>query len=120
MRIPMIGKRFLIACLLSASFASVACADGFNYGIDAGIGESDNVSLVQTNKVSQTIGIADLDFTSKETGSRLSDDIVGSFTYLDFLQHAYSNEFLGHFDGLVRYALVPERLTWTLQDNWGQ
>jgi hypothetical protein len=100
--------------------ATVVNADGFNYGIDAGIGESDNVTLVETNKVSQTMAIADLDFSVKEKGSRLDEDIVGDFTYLDFLQNAYGSEVLGRLNGAVRYALVPESLTWTLQDNWGQ
>ena len=36
------------------------------YGADVGIGESDNVTLVQTDKVSQTIAIADLDFDLKD------------------------------------------------------
>jgi len=32
------------------------------YGIDAGIGESDNVTLAPTDKISQTIAITDADF----------------------------------------------------------
>jgi hypothetical protein len=100
--------------------ATAARAEGFLYGIDAGIGESDNVTLVETNKVSQTMAIADLDFSLKEKSSRLDEDVTGDFTYLDFLQHAYGSEVLGQFNGTVRYALIPQSLTWTLQDNWAQ
>jgi hypothetical protein len=118
-RLPPIS-RVLSALAVAVPLAGAAQADGFNYGVDAGIGESDNINLTQTNKVSQTMAIADFDFTAKEKGSRLDEDVVGDFTYLDFLQHAYGGELLGRLDGLVRYALVPESLTWTLEDNWGQ
>ncbi len=113
-------KRRITAIAAFMAGATAAHADGFNYGIDAGIGETDNVTLVESNKVSQTMAVADLDFASKEKGSRLDEDITGNFTYLDFLQHAYGSEILGRLNGDVRYALVPESLTWTLQDNWGQ
>jgi hypothetical protein len=118
-RLPPI-RRVLSALAVAVPLASAAQADGFNFGVDAGIGESDNINLTQTDKVSQTMAIADFDFTSKEKGSRLDEDIVGDFTYLDFLQHAYGGELLGRMDGSLRYALVPESLTWTLEDNWGQ
>ncbi len=118
-RLPRI-KRALSAVAVAVPLATAAHADGFNFGVDAGIGESDNINLTETNKVSQTLAIADLDFSAKEKGSRLDEDIVGDFTYLDFLQHAYGSEVVGRLNGSVRYALVPESLTWTLQDNWGQ
>ncbi len=35
-----------------------APAESFTYGADVGIGESDNVTLVSTDKVSQTIAIS--------------------------------------------------------------
>jgi len=44
----------------SATPAPGTRAESFTYGADVGIGESDNVTLVQTDKVSQTIAIADL------------------------------------------------------------
>ena len=113
-------RTVLSAIAVAAPLASAVQADGFNFGVDAGIGESDNITLVQTDKVSQTLAIADFDFSSKEKSSRLDEDVAGSFTYLDFLQHAYGSEVLGYLSGALRYALVPEHLTWTLQDNWGQ
>jgi hypothetical protein len=110
----------LLVISAAVPLATAARADGFNYGVDAGVGESDNVTLVETNKVSQTMAIADLDFSLKEKSSRLDEDVTGDFTYLDFLQHAYGSEVLGQFNGLVRYSLIPQSLTWTVQDNWAQ
>lgn len=107
----------LVAVIAGVTAAS---AGPLNFGVDAGIGETDNVTLVQSGKVSQTMAVADLDFASSDKGSRFDENITADVTYLDFLQNAYSREVLGRINGSLRYALVPDHLTWTLQDNWGQ
>jgi hypothetical protein len=95
-------------------------AESLNYGADVGIGESDNVTLVESNKVSQTIAVADLDLDFKDQTRRFAADAKGAFTYLDYLQNAYSNQLLGRFDGNAQVALIPERVTWVLTESFGQ
>jgi hypothetical protein len=95
-------------------------AESFTYGADVGIGESDNVTLVQTDKVSQTIAIADLDFDLKDQSRRFDVDAKGAFSDLDYLQNAYSNQLIGRFDGRADFAIIPERVTWVLTENFGQ
>jgi hypothetical protein len=90
------------------------------YGIDAGVGESDNVTLVQTDKVSQTIATADVDFAVKERTRLLDVNAKGDFSYLDYLQNAFSSQLIGRMDGSAKVAIVPDRLSWVLQDNFGQ
>jgi hypothetical protein len=115
-----------ILVLISASKAdtlnTAAAPKGetFTYGVDAGVAESDNVTLVSTGKVSQTIALADVDFDLKQKSRLLDVDAKGDFTYLDYLQGAYSNQVIGRFDGGAHVALIPERLTWTLTDDFGQ
>ncbi len=94
--------------------------ESFNYGVDAGIGESDNVTLAAADKVSQTIAVTDVDFDLKQQSRLLDLNAKGDFSYLDFLQHAYSTELIGRFDGTADVAIIPERLTWVLQDDFGQ
>ncbi len=94
--------------------------NGFTYGVDAGIGESDNVTLAPTDKVSQTIATTDVDFALKEQSRRFDVDAKGDFSYLDYLQNAYDSQVIGRFDGLGQAALIPDRLTWVLQDDFGQ
>jgi hypothetical protein len=91
-----------------------------SYGVDVGIGETDNVTLVPTDTVNQTIAITDLDFSMQQATRLLDADLKGNFSYLDYLQHAYSADMIGRFDGVAHAALIPERLTWTLQDDFGQ
>jgi hypothetical protein len=97
-----------------------APAESFTYGADVGIGESDNVTLVESNKVSQTIAVADLDFDFKDQTRRFDVDAKGDFSDLYYLQNAYSNQLIGRFDGSAQVALIPERVTWVLTENFGQ
>jgi hypothetical protein len=103
-----------------ATAAQGARAQSLTYGADVGIGESDNVTLVDTNKVSQTMAIADLDFDLKDQSRRFDVDAKGNFSYLDYLQNAYSNQLLGRFDGRADVSLIPERVTWVLTESFGQ
>ena len=110
----------LAGALISLSCSTGVHSEGLNFGVDAGVGESDNVTLVSKDKTRQTLALADFDFSLKEKGARLDEDVVGSFSYIDFLQHAYGSEFLGRFNGVAHYAMIPGSLTWTMQDTWGQ
>jgi hypothetical protein len=103
-----------------ATPAPRARAESFDYGADVGVGESDNVTLVENNKVSQTMAITDLDFDFKDQTRRFDVDAKGNFSYLDFLQNAYSNEFIGRFDGNANVALIPQHVTWVLTESFGQ
>jgi hypothetical protein len=92
----------------------------YTYGVDAGIGETDNVTLVPTNKVSQTIATTDADFTVNRQSRLFDVNAIGDFSYLDYLQHAFGNQLLGRFDGTADAVIVPGRLTWTVRDDFGQ
>jgi hypothetical protein len=92
----------------------------FTYGVDAGIGESDNVGLSSSDKISQTIATTDFDFSLNEQSRLLGIKATGDFSYLDYLQNAYGNQLLGRFDGTGSFALIPERLVWVVRDDFGQ
>lgn len=109
-----------IAALSVLALISPADAETLTYGVDAGLGESDNITLVPTNKVSQTMAVADVDFDFKQLSRRLDVDAKGNFSYLDYIQGAYSGQLIGRFDGAAHLALIPQRLTWVLQDDFGQ
>jgi hypothetical protein len=97
-----------------------AGAERLIYGVDAGLGETDNVTLVPTNKVSQTIATVDADLDIKHRSSRLDVDAKGNFTDFAYLEGAFGNQLLGRFDGVARFALIPQRITWVLADDFGQ
>src|SRR5580704_9304190 len=104
----------------NATAAQSTRAESFTYGADVGIGESDNVTLVQSDKISQTMAIADFDFDLKQQSRRFDVDAKGSFSDLDYLQNAYGNQFIGRFDGRADVSLIPERVIWVLTESFGQ
>jgi Putative beta-barrel porin 2 len=108
----------VVASLVAPGFA--AAAESLSYGVDAGIGQTDNVSLVSTDKISQTLAVTDLDFDIKHQSKRLDLDAKGNFSYIDYLQNAYNSQFVGRFDGTANIGIIPDRLTWAIQDNYGQ
>jgi hypothetical protein len=85
-----------------------------------GVAESDNVTLVSTDKVSQTMAVADADFDYKKISRRLDVNAKGNFSFLDYLQGAYGSQVIGRFDGIAHVAIIPERIVWVLQDDFGQ
>jgi hypothetical protein len=104
----------------SANSAQGTRAELLAYGADVGIGETDNVTLSQTDKVSQTMAITDLDFDLKDQTRRFDVDAKGDFSYLDYLQNAYSNQLVGRFDGRADVALIPDRVIWVFTDSFGE
>jgi len=106
--------------MLMVAAVSVTRAENLNYGVDVGVGETDNVTLVPTHKISQTLTVADLDFDLDEQRRLFDVTAKGDFTDLYFIQGAYSNELIGRFDGLAHVSLIPEKITWVLQDDFGQ
>jgi len=122
---PLLGLVIATLTLASAAAAeesliAIPQPNNVSYGVDVGIGETDNVALVPTGTVNQTIAITDLDFSVQQATRLLDADLKGNFSYLDYLQDAYSADLIGRFDGVAHAALIPERLTWTLQDDFGQ
>lgn len=104
----------------AATDLSAPPADLTLYGVAAGIGETDNVNLSSTDPKSQTLAATNLDFDLRRSGSRLDASALGTFTDLDYLQGAYSNQILGRFDGLATVKLWSDRLKWDFADNYGE
>jgi len=99
---------------------TAGAGNSWTYGGDFGFGHSDNISLVPTNKIAENMATADANFALTQTGARLEDSLKGNFSYFDFLEHTYGSELIGRFDGAASFAIVPERVTWTVQDDFGQ
>lgn len=117
---PRIKLLATVPLLMVASVSVTRAQNVLSYGADAGVGETDNVTLVSSHKVAQTLSVADVDFDVQEQRRLFDVAAKGDFTDLDFLQGAYGNELIGRFDGLAHVVLVPEKLSWVLQDDFGQ
>jgi hypothetical protein len=92
----------------------------YTYGVDVGFGETDNVALTPTNRTSQTMALANVDFSVNRQSRLFDATAVGNFSYIDYLQGAFSPQFLGRFDGTATAEIIPGNLTWIFKDDFGQ
>lgn len=111
---------FAQAFNVPGSMSASERAPAYTFGVDVGVGETDNVTLASSNPVSQTMATADADFSVNRHSRLLDVNALGNFTYLDYLQNAYGNELIGRFDGTADATIVPGRLIWVLRDDFGQ
>ena len=87
-----------LASVANAQTSSVGGAEKLSYGVDAGIGETDNVALAPTRKISQTITTVEVDVDVRHRSRRLDVDAKGNFTDFDYLEGAFGNQLLGRDD----------------------
>lgn len=93
--------------------------DYTNYGVSAGLGESDNVNLSSTDRKAQTLAATNLFFDLIRSGSRLDLNAMGNFSDTDYLEGAYGNQVLGRFDGIANATLWENHLKWLVRDDYG-
>lgn len=94
-------------------------AEYANYGVSAGLGETDNVNFSATHPKAQTLSDASLFFDLIKSGSNLDVNAIGNFADTDYLEGAYSNQLLGRFDGIANATLWEHHLTWLVRDDYG-
>jgi hypothetical protein len=89
---------------------------------EVGIGAiyTDNIRLTSTDTTGDTIGVASTDFVVRELTRLLDINVAANLEYLTYEHDIYSNELFGDLTGTGRIALVPGRLEWIVQDNFGQ
>lgn len=94
-------------------------AEYTRYGVSAGLGASDNINFSAKNPKSQTLAATNLFLDLIRTGSRLELTALGNFSDIEYLEHAYSNQVLGRFDGLANLTLWQHHLKWLVRDDYG-
>lgn len=102
-----------------ASVAGLARAD-LTYGVEAGLGYSDNIQRVDTAETDEKIGTLGLDLSWFEDTQRLDADVLVDLSYFEYLDDTFDSEVIGVADGFVSLGIIPERFTWMIQDTYGQ
>jgi hypothetical protein len=107
------------ALAISLTMAPAAQAE-LEYGVEVGVGHSDNVYRRSVDVVESTIATAGLNVDWQETRRRFDADVVADLTYNHYLEGGIDNNLLGNANGLLSFGIIPDRLTWTLEDTFGQ
>ena len=113
------GSDLLMPGLTGLTGLTALPAEYTNYGVSAGLGETDNVNFSAADRKAQTLSAANLFFDLIRSGSRLDVSAVGNFSDTDYLEGAYSNQVLGRFDGTADLTIWEHHLAWLVRDDYG-
>lgn len=121
-RLPVAGYTLImvLGLLPLRVIADNIATNTFTFGVDAGLGATDNIYEVQTPKTSEIMPTAGFDLALHREGTAIDADVTGVFAYYDYLHRSYSNDVFGRLDGTVKMVLVPERVIWVVQESFGQ
>ena len=114
-------RQRIASCLLLGLFG-VGRLYAADLSGEIGVGAiyTDNIRLAPSNTQSDTIGVLTTDFVLHEATRRLDADVAADLQYLTYQHEIYSNEVFGNLTGFGKFAVIPGRLDWVVQDNFGQ
>lgn len=125
------GSAALVAVLALAGSEAAGAQDAaalppplrpqtFEFGISAGATHSDNILLVPQNETSGTIGELGVNLLYNRKSRRLQSDVEVDASYEHFFDDEFDDDVIGGADATLMFGIIPERLEWFLQDNFGQ
>jgi hypothetical protein len=109
--------------VLAASLATAASASAFadlTYTVEAGVGQSDNITRVDSGEIDETLGLAGLELKWDRKGPRLEAEVDIDADYLHYSDGTYDDEVVGSGNALLNIGIIPDSFFWRIEDNFGQ
>lgn len=97
-----------------------ALAAELEYGVEIGVGNSDNIGRVPVSGESETILTTGIDFAFLREEGRLHADVDLDLSYFDYQDDAFDSEVTGIANADLRFLFMPGRFEWSLIDSFGQ
>jgi hypothetical protein len=113
-------KKKALALAFIGLFGACAAYGDVAYEVSSGIGNSDNITRVDENEIDETLASAGLLLDWEADSRRLSGAAQVDLSYVEYLDDTYDGEILGTASGNVDFGILPERLHWKVDDNFGQ
>jgi hypothetical protein len=89
------------------------------WNVFSGFTMSDNVARIPDGPSDTTFTIGATGGFFKDEG-RLFANVRGSVWFEEYLENTFDSELLGSLAAALRYDFVPERLSWSLDNTYGQ
>jgi hypothetical protein len=90
-----------------------------NFAFEAGAAVTDNIDRAEIDGSSQVISSAGVKFGIQESRRLLQAGVGGDFAYMHYHGNV-QDHLVGEANGQLRIAMVPERITWFLEDRFDQ
>jgi len=116
------GSRTAIAMGVLASMLAngPARAAELSYGVDVGVGASDNITRVDDDQQDETMASLAAQLRFNQDSKRLHANVATYLEYLDYMDNTYGDELVGNLVGNAVFDIIEERFSWTLEDTFGQ
>jgi hypothetical protein len=116
------GSRSAIAIgVVTGLLATQAArAADLSYGVDVGVGYSDNITRVENNELDDTMTSVAAQLRLDHESKRLRANVATYLEYLDYVDNTYESQVLGNLIGDAVLDIVEDRFSWTLDDTFGQ
>lgn len=108
------------ACCALVLFGGTADAQSLDWSVSVGATHSDNARRTATDEVSDTRGELGVNLSYVKEEGRLTARVSSNLQYRSYFDDTYDDELFGSLDGLVTYWFIPERVSWVVEDNYGQ
>jgi hypothetical protein len=110
-----------LGAVIAGLLASAATpAAELSYGVDVGVGHSDNVARVSDGEQDETIATVGGQLKLDHDSRRLRANVATRLEYLDYLDDTYDGEVIGNLIGGAKLDIVEDRFSWSLDDTFGQ
>lgn len=95
-------------------------AQRFGWYTEAGAELSDNIARTESDGQDETTAVGRLGLDIQTKRPRLDADIAADLAYREYLERDIDAELTGGLDGVVDFALIPERFSWVVEETYGQ
>ncbi len=85
-----------------------------------GVGYSDNIDRVPEDGQEETIAHTGVSLALTHNTRRIRADVRGTLNYYEYTGNTYEGDLVAALTGLLDLNLVEDRLTWTVQNNYGR
>lgn len=110
----------LLSCCAWTLLGGARAEAEISLDADIGADYSDNVARAPVDEESDTIGTVRIGVGIEETRPRLRTRLDADLQYRHYLESAFDNEIVGGLSGELGWSILPERLIWVVEDNYGQ
>lgn len=112
--------RTLIFAFAAISYCGVCGAVDVTGDITAGAGYSDNIGRVGSDGIDETIAQFGINLNFTEDTRKINTDLRTSFTYYDYLDDSFDEQFVVAIAGNFDVELVENVFDWRTRGNFGR
>ncbi len=116
------SRRFSAAwsAVVAGALTQAADAADIGYGVDLGLGYTDNVTRESQDGESETIATLGAQLRLEHESRRVDAQVAARLEFREYLDDSFDSEVVGNLIGKSVFDIVEERFTWTLDDTFGQ